>query len=201
MRFANCHPDRKHHVKGYCKQCHERNYAKTNERRREKRKEYRIRAELRGYSYEYRNRSEVKAAKKAYYNSDEYRIGRRQKRNEYNKRPETREMERRRKYNNIKIRLADNLRSRLKGAFKNNCKTGSAVRDLGCSIEELRIYLESKFQPGMSWDNYGFRGWHIDHIIPLAKFDLTDREELLKACHYTNLQPLWAEDNMRKNKY
>jgi hypothetical protein len=51
----------------------------------------------------------------------------------------------------------------------------------------------------MSWDNWGTHGWHIDHIIPLSSFDLTDREQFLKACHYTNLQPLWAADNIRKS--
>lgn len=78
-------------------------------------------------------------------------------------------------------------------------KSGSAIRDLGCSMEELKVYLESKFQPGMSWDNYSFTGWHIDHIIPLSSFDLTDPEQFKQACHYTNLQPLWAEDNFKKS--
>lgn len=71
---------------------------------------------------------------------------------------------------------------------------------MGCTVEELKKYLESKWQEGMSWDNYGFHGWHIDHIKPLASFNLTDRDELLKACHYTNLQPLWCKDNMKKGK-
>lgn len=97
-----------------------------------------------------------------------------------------------------KFRLARNLRKRLRSAMKDNFKTGSAVSDLGCSIEDFKLYLESKFSDGMSWDNYGREGWHIDHILPLSKFDLTNQEELKKACHYTNLQPLWARDNRRK---
>ena len=95
-------------------------------------------------------------------------------------------------------KIGKTLRSRLRSALKRNFKSGSAVRDLGCSIEYLKTYLEGKFEPGMSWDNWAHDSWHIDHIVPLASFDLTDREQLLKACHYTNLQPLWAKDNLSK---
>lgn len=92
-----------------------------------------------------------------------------------------------------KNRIAHNLRTRLRKAVKGKI---SAVRDLGCSVDELKLLLESKFTEGMNWDNYG--QWHIDHIKPLSKFDLTNPQELLKACHYTNLQPLWAKDNIVK---
>ena len=69
---------------------------------------------------------------------------------------------------------------------------------LGCTVEEARAYLESKFQPGMSWENHG--KWHIDHIRPCASFgDMTLLEEQKKCCHYTNLQPLWALDNILKS--
>ena len=99
----------------------------------------------------------------------------------------------------IQFKLKSSLRSRLNSAINNNYKAGSAVRDLGCTIPELKTYLESKFQPGMSWDNWTTDGWHIDHIKPLASFDLTDRNQLLEACNYTNLQPLWAKDNLIKS--
>ena len=96
----------------------------------------------------------------------------------------------------VQFRIKENLRTRLSKALTRNAKTGSAIGDLGCSINDFKKYLESKFEPGMSWENYG--EWHIDHIVPLSSFDLTDRRQLLKACNYSNLQPLWAEDNIRK---
>lgn len=92
------------------------------------------------------------------------------------------------------------LRTRLAMAIKQSVKSGSSVRDLGCSIEYFRQYISSMFQPGMTWENWGKNGWHIDHMKPLASFDLTDRKQFLEACHYTNLQPLWAIDNIRKGK-
>jgi len=61
------------------------------------------------------------------------------------------------------------------------------------------FYVHPKTGETMTWGNYGQSGWQIDHIIPLSKFDLTDRDQFLKACHYTNLQPLWMEDNYSKN--
>ena len=101
--------------------------------------------------------------------------------------------------NNLQLKIKDSLRNRFSRALQRNTKSGSAVRDLGCTIEEFKTYLESKFQPDMNWDNWSRDGWHIDHIKPLASFDLTDRKQLLEACHYTNLQPLWAKDNLSKS--
>lgn len=69
---------------------------------------------------------------------------------------------------------------------------------LGASFDDVKAYLESRFLPGMSWDNYGPNGWHIDHIKPIASFDLLDPEQVKQAAHYTNLQPLWALDNLCK---
>lgn len=100
------------------------------------------------------------------------------------------------KQQDLQFKLKAILRTRLNNAIKRNTKSGSAVRDLGCTISELKQHLESKFQPGMTWENHG--DWHIDHIKPLAKFDLSNLEQFKEACHYTNLQPLWAADNLSK---
>ena len=105
-------------------------------------------------------------------------------------------------FKKVEVRLAHNLRSRLIRAIKNDQKSGSAIRDLGCSVEELKQYIENQFQSEMTWDNWAMDGWHIDHIKPLVSFDLTDRKQFLEACHYTNLQPLWTIENLSKgSKY
>lgn len=110
---------------------------------------------------------------------------------------ERNEYERGRRKNDPNHKLIHTLRDRLYKAVKRNTKSGSAVRDLGCTISELKLYLEKQFTEGMNWTNHG--EWHIDHRIPLFSFDLTNREELLKAVNYTNLQPLWKIDNIRKS--
>ena len=106
--------------------------------------------------------------------------------------------QRKRFANDINFRINCRLRSRLANAIRRGQKAGSAVRDLGCSVAELKLYLESKFKSGMTWDNWGIHGWHIDHIVPLKKFDLTNREQFKKAVHHSNLQPLWAQENLDK---
>lgn len=96
--------------------------------------------------------------------------------------------------------IKDMLRKRLNNLISagHAKKTESALLLVGCSISELKQYIESNFLPGMSWDNHSPKGWHIDHIKPCAAFDLTDPEQQRQCFHYTNLQPLWAKDNIRK---
>lgn len=104
----------------------------------------------------------------------------------------------------IKIDVPYRLRHRLRGRFfkalRGNYKNGSAVYDLGCSIDFLKEHLESQFTAGMTWDNWGFGEdkWNIDHIMPMNAFNLEDRQHVLLACHYGNLQPLWTVDNLKK---
>jgi len=96
----------------------------------------------------------------------------------------------------INYRIAMNMRNRLrKGLARNTSYTNSLI---GCSIQDLKNYIEKQFKKGMNWDNYGSKGWTIDHIIPLSSVDLNNKNELKKVCHYTNLQPLWAYENSKK---
>jgi hypothetical protein len=100
----------------------------------------------------------------------------------------------------IQYKLQHNLRSRLNKTIQNNQKAGSAIRDLDCSIDWFKGWLEMQWEDGMTWDNYGNKKgqWNIDHIKPLSSFDLTNREQLKSACHWTNLQPMWHLDNIKK---
>ncbi len=93
------------------------------------------------------------------------------------------------------VRIRSSLRARVKAALKQK-KSQSILKLIGCSLQEFKLHLQSLFKEGMTFDNFG--EWHIDHIKPLCKFDLNDPVELLKACHYTNLQPLWAAENLKK---
>jgi hypothetical protein len=100
----------------------------------------------------------------------------------------------------IQHRLANCLRSRLRNSLLRRQKVGSAVRDLGCSVEYLYGWIESQFSNGMTWNNWGSGEgkWNIDHIRPLNTFDLEDRDQLLVVCNYKNLRPLWWRENIRR---
>jgi hypothetical protein len=109
-----------------------------------------------------------------------------------------REHERQRYQQDIDYKLTKCLRSRLHAIVRRGLgqKHGSTFALLGCSLEELRAHLEAQFSDGMSWANYG--EWHVDHIRPCARFDLTDPAQQRECFHWSNLQPLWAEENIRK---
>ncbi len=105
-----------------------------------------------------------------------------------------------RRLNDINFRLKRILRCRINLALRNNWKSGRTIRLLGCSIDSFKIYLESKFEIGMSWENQG-RGigrWNIDHIIPCALFDLSKTDHQRRCFHFSNLQPMWSTENASK---
>ena len=100
---------------------------------------------------------------------------------------------------NPQAKVHQRLNARISAAFKRGrlSKSKTTAELLGCSIADCMDWLEAQFLPGMTWDNHG--EWHIDHIRPCASFDLTDPEQQKKCFHYTNLQPLWAKDNLSKS--
>ena len=175
--------------KQYLKEYREKNKEKIslrNKKYREKNKE-KIKQQQKEYRERPENKKRAKEYRKVYYENNKERIARLQK-----------ELIAKYRKTNIQFKLSDRLRTRLYQALKGNFKNGSAVRNLGCSIEELKIHLENQFEEGMTWDNWKPDGWHIDHIKPLSKFDLTDPVQFKEAVHYTNLQPLWWIDNLKK---
>lgn len=98
----------------------------------------------------------------------------------------------------IEFKVLGNLRMRLYMALKGKLKSENTINLLGCSVESLMNYIESQFDDEMSWLNYG--QWHIDHIVPCHRFDLSKEEEQRKCFNYSNLRPLWASDNQRRAK-
>jgi hypothetical protein len=130
-------------------------------------------------------------------NPEKARENKRSYRNANRERARQRHAERLKNDPNYKVRIY--LRNRLLKAVGRNSKNGSAVRDLGCTIAEFWVHIESKFQPGMTRENMG-KAWEIDHIFPLAKANLKEsRVEFLAANNWRNLQPLTPEENDSKN--
>ena len=152
--------------------------------------------------YQRSHRTEIAEQRKGYYYQNQKKIL--AEKQAYGKRTRKQHnlYQKLRKRTDIQYRLKHLLTSRLSTAIKRSKnpgkRGGSAVRDLGCTVAELKFYIEGQFKDGMTWENWSLHGWHIDHKIPLDFFDLTDPDHVKKACHYLNLQPLWARENIIK---
>jgi len=107
------------------------------------------------------------------------------------------EYEKNRRNKDIDYKILCNLRTRLSIVLKGKPKLETTMKLVGCSIDFLKQHLEKKFTECMTWDNYGY--WHIDHIKPCASFNMSNSEDQKLCFHYTNLQPLWAKENLRKS--
>jgi len=105
---------------------------------------------------------------------------------------------RERRINDPNYKLSECIRDNVKRIAKKikTDRDNPSLEHLGCSLEEFRLHIESQWEEGMSWENHGLYGWHIDHIVPLSSFLNSDNP--WAANHYTNLQPLWAKDNLSK---
>jgi hypothetical protein len=185
-----------------------RNWMKTKKSKIYRQKYYEEhKDEIKLYHKNYRlqNKEKLDVHYKNYYQENKKYVIQKSREYYYNNRekiiPKMTEYERNRRQNNIYARLVENLRCRLFIAIKSGkgIKISKSLEYLGAQPKFIKEYIEQQFKPGMSWQNYGMHGWHIDHIIPVSKFDLTNENERKKCFHYTNLQPLWAEENMKKS--
>jgi len=110
--------------------------------------------------------------------------------------------------NDLSFKFVFNIRQWFNRAFRHNKKSNKTFQYVDYTFEEFREHIEKQFKEGMSWDNWTNRGWHVDHIKPISKFnffneDGTENIEQVKECFsLNNLQPLWAKDNLSKgNRY
>jgi len=158
------------------------------------------------YQKEYYEKNKLLYTEKRNKNYEENKILMQKKRKEYYEKNKLLIKKKRnihlkkRRVKDISFRILSNTRRRIIHALKSNKKSSKTFDLLGCDIVFLKQYLESKFKDGMCWENYGLKGWHIDHIKPCYLFDFKNIEEQKQCFHYTNLQPLSAIDNLIKGK-
>lgn len=200
----------------YCKECHNKkqsvSYVLHKEERLVKQSAYRdlnkekIRESSKAY-YE-ANKETLQERHNFYYAANKEKILARHAKNKdkkslyakanrptINKRWRERAAVRRKTDPNFRLRKC--LSNRIRHALKGVSKSKRTVELLGCSVTALRRHLEAQFRPEMTWENYG-SVWHVDHIRPCASFDLTDLEQQKLCFHWTNLQPLFAVENIKK---
>jgi hypothetical protein len=103
---------------------------------------------------------------------------------------------------NVSYQLLRILRNRFRNALRGKLKAEKTSELIGCSIENLRIHLESQFESGMSWDNHGNGDgeWNVDHVVPCALFDMSSPDHQRRCFHFSNLQPMWHIENIKKGK-
>ena len=169
-----------------------KNYAlKHKDKLKEYRKQYYLKnaekIRLKGMEYRKNNAVIIKQRKKEYYSKPINKIKKNMTLNlRYKK--------------DLNFRISVNCRAYLKTIFrKYKHKKSATFRELlGCSIDDLKAHLKKQFKPGMSWNNHSYKGWHIDHIKPISSFNLECPLQQMACFHYSNLQPLWAYENLSK---
>jgi hypothetical protein len=157
-------------------------YLNNKEKILAQQKEYQLNNKGKIKEYQLKNKEKIKERKKKYHLNNKEKTNNRKK-NRYRTDPN--------------FRIVQCLRARLTIAIKGTSKSKATLTLLGCTIEQLWVHLEKQFQPWMTRANHGL--WHMDHIRPCASFDdLTDPKQQAECFHYTNLQPLWAHQNISK---
>jgi len=175
-------------------------YLNNKEKIKQKTKEYCLNNKEKIKQWRLNNREKIIQQKKKHYLKNKKHYNQKCKQWRLNNKKHIREYYHKYEKERFKIdpnyKLVKLIRNRIKSVLKGIYKSKSTIKLLGCSIEECWQHLESKFQPGMTRENHGL--WHVDHIKPCSSFNLTDPEQQKICFHYTNLQPLWAEDNLKK---
>lgn len=185
-----CH---KYGLDAQCKACKKERSKKYYKATKDKQLEYKKK-------YRQLNKEKVKEARKKRYQSNKHKVKVQVKKwreaNKYKMNTYQREYDKERKKIDPLYKMKSILRDRTSKAIKYNgySKKSKTREMLGVDWEVCKAHIERQFKKGMNWDNHG--EWHIDHIIPLASAN--NEKELIKLCHYSNLQPLWAEDNLIK---
>ena len=211
----------KERIKAY-NEANKENRKAWREANKEKRKEYnkawheanKERIKEKAKAYREANREEIlkkqKEYNKAYYEANKeklksWREANREERNKKNKawreanRDYQKEYDKERRKTDPLFKLKKNLRCASWRAFKGQTKNVTTEKLLGCSYNDFKDYITAQFVGNMSWDNYG-QIWQVDHIIPLATIEDVSQTELISSlCHFSNLQPLFAQDNILKN--
>jgi hypothetical protein len=185
-----------------CSKCNEEKevceFYKNKDRFDGKRPECKVCSNKQSILYNQKNKEKVDKIKQKYVDNNKEKV-KKSKKDWFNKNPNYQnEWVHIKSNTDVLFKLKKNMRSRLWLFVKNRnvTKKNKTFDIVGCSPQFLKEYLQNQFTKEMSWDNHGLFGWHIDHIIPLSSANT--EEEMYELCHYTNLQPLWAGDNLKK---
>jgi len=183
---------------GYDKVWKEKNKEKVKESKKKTYEKHKDIINLKKKEYREKNRERLLELGKEYREKNREEINRKRREKRILNNKLVRENERKRFKENPHLKLIANYRCRVKNYLRYNKSPENThtIHIVGLTPIELKDYVESKFTDGMTWENYGMYGWHIDHIIPLSS--AKDEQELIKLCHYSNLQPLWSFDNISK---
>jgi len=198
--------NRKDNLYPFCRECVHKLYKKNKFKIQKRIKLYYLKNRLKILAYVKswieKNKESVLRKKREYYHKNKKELQRKHKKYRDSHKKELALYFRLKRKKDINFKIAQSLRNRIGMALKQNNKKSSTHKLLGCSISELKTYLENQFQEGMSWENYGRKKgkkcWEIDHIIPCAKFDLSKFSQQFECFNYQNLQPLWRKENMSK---
>ena len=205
--YKNC--TAKDGFRPHCKSCvsaQQKKYKENNtEKVRASKRKYRennresIRAKQRKFNE--KNRESMRASRRKYAENNRESIRASQRKYADNNREKIlasqRKWKKKKRATCPMFRMVHCLRERLRAVLRGNCKSASTMALLGCTFKQVKKHLEKQFVEGMSWDNRG-TAWHIDHMVPCASFDLSDKEQQKRCCHFTNLQPLFASENISK---